>query len=269
MSWPAIKWARKQNAGSTTAKAVLICLAHHADQFGYCWPSQETIASEIESSVDSVQRALKKHLVPRLVRRIKRKSSDGRRISDAYQLNLGGGTDTANPNPRGPAPCGPADGRCQTANAAFAEPQRDDSADRTVRPKSLKENIQESSGRLLRCTPGGRRLEKRLGKAVFDSWFVKVFFVEERDRVLLLHTDNRFVASRVEQQFDQNILDCFRPEYETAVRVKALVWKDAMQAASDKSAVPSVELAPAGNSDRGGSAVSSDFESLKSTKDQA
>ena len=38
---------------------------------------------------------------------------------------------------------------------------------------------------------------------------------------------------------------------------------------SNESTVPSGDVARAGNSDRGGSAVSSDFESLKSTKDQA
>ena len=92
MSWRAIKWARKQRTGSQTAKAVLICLAHHSDDRGFCWPSQETVAAEIESSVDSVQRALKKALVPSFVQRIKRKSSDGRRISDSYRLRAA--TDT-------------------------------------------------------------------------------------------------------------------------------------------------------------------------------
>jgi hypothetical protein len=221
MSWAAIKWARKQRTGSASAKAVLICLAHHADEKGYCWPAQETMAAEIECSVDSVQRALKK-LESRFIRRIKRKSSDGRRISDAYQLHLDRGPYI---EPCGPAPCGlEKDGELAAENPS-AEPQIDGSPGSTVRPKYLEENIQESSCRILHSTAGGARLEKRLGKGVFDAWFANVAFVEERNQVLILEADNRFVADRIEQQFDHKILECFRPEYEHSARVRVRVRK--------------------------------------------
>ena len=130
MSWNAIKWARKQRVGSTTAKGVLITLALHADETGYCWPSQETIATEIESSVDSIQRALKKHLEPAFVRRIKRKSSDGRRISDGYQLMLGRAPDSVQSKSCGPASCGPVGVGDQAVQSTATEPQTDASPGR-------------------------------------------------------------------------------------------------------------------------------------------
>jgi Helix-turn-helix domain/DnaA N-terminal domain len=222
MSWRAIKWARKQRVGSQTAKAVLICQALHADNNGFCWPSQETIAKEIESSVDSVQRALKKVLVPTFVHRIKRKSSDGRRISDAYQLLL----DRDLCGPCSSAPCGSVDDSYQTAKRVAAEPQTDALPGSTVRPKYLEENINESSCRNVRDTLGGARLEKRLGKVIFNSWFAKVVFVGERGQLLILQAENRHLADHIEQQFDHRILECFQPECRQAVRVRVFVRKD-------------------------------------------
>ena len=225
MSWVAIKWARKQRAGSPITKAVLTNLALHADEKGFCWPAQETMAREIECSVDSVQRALKK-LEGRVLWRIKRKSSDGRRISDAYQLRLDREPEQPQSNPSGPAPCGPADDGRQAAGSPAAEPQADASPGGTVRPKYLEEEIQESSHRLLRNTLGGGRLEKRLGKVVFNSWFGKVFYVGQKDQILLLRVANRFIAGRIEQQFEHAVIQCFQPEHQV-VRVRVLVRKDA------------------------------------------
>ena len=240
MSWRAIKWARKQRVGSQTAKAVLICLAHHADDNGLCWPSQETIAAEIETSVDSVQRALKKVLIPTFVHRIKRKSSDGRRTSDAYRLRFDRAPDEAQPDSCGPAPCGPTDGGAQAAKAPIAEPQTSSSPDGTVRPKYLKEQLQESSCRFLRDSPGGARLEKKLGKSTFDTWFSRICFKEERNQVLIFEADSRFVADHVEQQFDHKILECFLPEHKKAVQVRVFSTKNlnALKGGSENSEDP-------------------------------
>jgi Helix-turn-helix domain len=223
VSWRAIKWVRKQRAGSQTAKAVLICLAHHADDNGFCWPSQDTIAAEIESSVDSVQRALKKVLIPSFVQRIKRKSSDGRRISDAYRLRLDRVPDEHQPDSCGVAPCGLVEDDNRTANSPIAGPQTSNTPGGTVRPKYLEEDLQESSCRRLGETPGGARLEKKLGKVLFNCWFAKVIFIGERDQLLILEADRRHIARHIQEQFDHNILDAFRPEHKEAVRVKVIV----------------------------------------------
>jgi hypothetical protein len=227
MSWRVIKWARKQRVGSPTAKAVLICQAHHADDNGLCWPSQETIAAEIETSVDSVQRALKKVLVPTFVHRIKRKSSDGRRISDAYRLRFDRAPDEAQPDSCRPAPCGPMDGDARAAKIPVAEPQTGASPDGTVRPKYLEENLQESSCRRISETPGGARLEKKLGKGVYNSWFAKVLFIGVRDQLLTLHAPTAHVAEKIEQWFDPEIVRCFEPEYKQVVRVRVIIRKSA------------------------------------------
>lgn len=194
MSWRCIAWARKQLVGSASAKAVLICLAHHADEKGYCWPSQETISAETEISVDSVQRAFKRHLEGKFVRRIKRKSTDGRRISYASELMLDRTPADHKSASCGAAPCGIAEAGNRAANALPAKPQIDPSPDGNVRPKSLEEQIQESSNRTLRNTPGGVRLLKWLGKAQFDAWFAKVLLIGERDQYLILQADTKFIA---------------------------------------------------------------------------
>ncbi len=226
MSWRWIKAARRQRVGFGSAKAVLICLAHHADDAGYCWPSQQTIAGETELSIDTVQRVLRQYLEPKYVHRIKRKSSDGRRISHGYQLILDHEPDQHKGVASATASCGVVQSGRQAASASLARPQTDTSQDRTARPKVLRTRFENSSGRRLRETLGGIRLEERLGKEVFLTWFKDVEFIEERNQVLILQARSRFVASRVEQQFDSRVLECFRPEFDAAVRVRVIVRQE-------------------------------------------
>jgi len=113
----------------------------------------------------------------------------------------------------------------QAARSPLAKPQKDPPPDSMVRPKYLEELLQESSGRRLSEMPGGARLAKKLGKVLFETWFAKATFVEERDQILVLQTDTRLAANRIEQQFDQDVLDAFQPEHKGAVRVRVLVRK--------------------------------------------
>lgn len=59
MSVRAMTWAFDVELDSPSAKLVLLALADHADEFGKCWPSQETLARKTSQSIDSVQRRLK------------------------------------------------------------------------------------------------------------------------------------------------------------------------------------------------------------------
>jgi len=124
---------------------------------------------------------------------------------------------------RGAAPCGPADEDHQAAESIAVEPQVDASPDCTVRSKSIKEKLKESSRRILGATPGGARLAKRLGKLVYDSWFRRVRFVGQRDQLLLLQADSRFIADHIEQQFEPRIIECFQPEHKGIVRIRVMV----------------------------------------------
>lgn len=224
MSWKAIKWARQQTAGSTIAKFVLVNLAHYADERGYCWPSQETIASDIESSVDSVQRAIKQYLEPRLLHRIKRKSSDGRRVSNGYQLHL------SLTSSSGAAPCGLAADDHHAAETAAAGPQTRASPDRSQRPKYLEDKFNNTSRRSLRDTPSGNRLKKRLGEVVFEAWFADVTIVGERDQLLMLEAKTRFFATRIEQQYEPQIIECFQDDYPGVARLKVSVRREVVEA---------------------------------------
>jgi hypothetical protein len=58
MSYQAMNWAAESRCGSAGLKALLLCLANHADPEGVCWPSQKLISFETEMSVATVQRGL-------------------------------------------------------------------------------------------------------------------------------------------------------------------------------------------------------------------
>ena len=60
MSWQATAWTERQTTGSPSRKALLLVMANYADQDGFCWPSQETLAAGAEISLDTVQRQSKK-----------------------------------------------------------------------------------------------------------------------------------------------------------------------------------------------------------------
>lgn len=227
MSWNAIKWARKQRVGSTIAKFVLVDLAHYADEKGFCWPAQETIAANIESSVDSIQRAIKRYLEPKFLRRIKRKSADGRRVSNGYQLNLNFNSEGNDSTSCGMGPCGLDGGGSQAASYGATEPQRVDAPSRTLRPKYTEEIFKESLRRNLRDTAGGELLKKKLGEETFNSWLADVVIIGEEGQFLVLEVRSRFFAVRIAQWYEPRIIECFRDEYPGAVRVKAIVRKGA------------------------------------------
>ncbi len=67
------------------------------------------------------------------------------------------------------------------------------------------------------------RLEKRLGKDVWYAWFRKVHFIEATKEKVVLSAENRFIKSRIEQQFEHQILDCFRPEYPHVLKVEVVI----------------------------------------------
>lgn len=101
MSIQAVSWALKFKAGSTAAKLVLISLANYADVNGLCWPSQSTIAGEVEMAPRTVRRVMADLEARGIIKREERRRPDGSRSSDAVTLlgftqaaNLSGGGDT-------------------------------------------------------------------------------------------------------------------------------------------------------------------------------
>jgi hypothetical protein len=67
------------------------------------------------------------------------------------------------------------------------------------------------------------RLEKRLGKDVWHAWFRKVHFVQVTTEKVMLSAESRFIKSWIEQQFEPQILDCFRPEYPHLCKVDVVI----------------------------------------------
>lgn len=77
MSWQATVWAEQQQTGSPARKVILLVLANYADEYGYCYPGQRTIARGTEQSVDTVQRHLKRLETDGFLKRAKRQRAGG------------------------------------------------------------------------------------------------------------------------------------------------------------------------------------------------
>jgi pyocin large subunit-like protein len=91
MSYQATAWAVKVRTGSTGLKALLLVLAHHADEKGgRCFPSQATLARECEQSLDTVQRNLRKLEMTCVITRRVRPRSGGHWPRHEYQLTMPG-----------------------------------------------------------------------------------------------------------------------------------------------------------------------------------
>ena len=94
MSFHALAWATRQQAGSAQAKCLLMILANHTNQdSGLCNPSLATLAASCEMSVTSVKKSLRELEKRGLIRRI----SGSRTVSNRYELALSGvGRDAPN-----------------------------------------------------------------------------------------------------------------------------------------------------------------------------
>jgi DNA-binding MarR family transcriptional regulator len=91
MSHRATAWAFKQPARSPVHKLVLILLADWAGETGLAWPKQATIAKYAECSIRTINRTLADLEADGLFIRKPDRRRDGRRASDRFQLDIGGG----------------------------------------------------------------------------------------------------------------------------------------------------------------------------------
>lgn len=86
MSHWASTWAYEQDIQPCGRKFVLVALAGFADEEGFCYPSQETIAKMTGQDARSVQRHLKALEKDGLIKRKARWKKAGGRNSDGYTL---------------------------------------------------------------------------------------------------------------------------------------------------------------------------------------
>ena len=89
MSHRASAWAWDTDLkGDPMVKFVLVALADQADDYGYCWPSQKTIAKKVCQGERTVRRHIATLRDLGLLTVIRRSSTRGRR-SNGYQLHVG------------------------------------------------------------------------------------------------------------------------------------------------------------------------------------
>ena len=89
MSNRASSWAWDTDLkGDPMVKFVLVALADQADDYGYCWPSQKTIAKKVCQGERTVRRHIATLRDLGLLTVIRRSSTRGRR-SNGYQLHVG------------------------------------------------------------------------------------------------------------------------------------------------------------------------------------
>jgi hypothetical protein len=89
MSHRATAWAFKQPARSPVHKLVLILLADWADEAGFAWPKQATLATNANCSVRTINRVLADLEDDNFFTRQPGRRRDGRRGSDKFQLDIG------------------------------------------------------------------------------------------------------------------------------------------------------------------------------------
>lgn len=81
MSFQAYTWACDQVWGGPSARATIFAIANYANDRGFCYAKQDTLARESEQSVDTIQRRVADFVERGLVRRIKLQRF-GRRTHD-------------------------------------------------------------------------------------------------------------------------------------------------------------------------------------------
>jgi hypothetical protein len=86
MSIWAKKWAYEQRTGQSGAKAVLVALAEFADETGFCFPSQPTLAAMTEIAERTVRAHLKTLEQKGFIAREHRRVGGGKWTSDGYML---------------------------------------------------------------------------------------------------------------------------------------------------------------------------------------
>lgn len=86
MSVHALTWAWEQDITPSGAKFVLIALADHADEHGYCYPGQKRLARFTSMSDRTVRGHLAALEEMGVIRRRVRRAATGERTSDGYFL---------------------------------------------------------------------------------------------------------------------------------------------------------------------------------------
>lgn len=95
MANKAVGWAWDQTTDRPIDKSVLVALADFAGPDGYSYPSHRQIGEMVQCSADSVQRAIKRLIVRKLIRVENRERTNGKgQASNGYVvLYLGGESD--------------------------------------------------------------------------------------------------------------------------------------------------------------------------------
>lgn len=88
MSSQAVAWAIVMQAGSPSAKAVLMAIANYANEYGECWAGQDTLAEGAELKERQL-RTILGHLIERgLVERVRRGGQGRGRQTDMLRLRM-------------------------------------------------------------------------------------------------------------------------------------------------------------------------------------
>jgi hypothetical protein len=222
---------------SGTEKRVAVTLLDHYNRkTGRCDPSQQTIATLLSVDRRTVNRAIKRFVKIGFFRRSRHKGNNHcnsyqpcwdrfRALEENWKLarrkhaNRFGG-EKMSLSERQDCPSTDGDAISQTFSNNSIPLTSSHATDPAARPdESAVMQFEELPDLGIFAV----RLEKRLGKASFQSWFRSVRLVEASDETIVLSAETKFFASRIEQQFETQVLDCFRPEYPAVIRLRVLV----------------------------------------------
>ena len=94
MSFAALKWAVHEVRGlSHVEKVLLLILSEYSDDRECAWPSQETLAEAVETSLSTLRRSLRRlealGLISSTRRWVMDERGDTHRATNVYQLHVG------------------------------------------------------------------------------------------------------------------------------------------------------------------------------------
>jgi hypothetical protein len=96
MSIKAINWAWSQKTGSTSAKLLLLALADHTNDDGWCWPGRRGLAEKVDTNLRNITKLIKKLIDLGLIQSIENHRPDGSQSSNYYFLVGVGNPDSIN-----------------------------------------------------------------------------------------------------------------------------------------------------------------------------
>jgi len=212
MSFQLMAWAAEQTTGSPTRKAVLLALANRANHDTLaCHPSVERICEETEYGRTAVKDALRELSESGLVKRVRRRRSDGSLGTYSYEFPMYEKPPRGQPR-AGDGPSGEESPQTTTGTRRPAEPGKTLDQEQTPEPGTHVARVGAVDGRVATLR------EREIATAVLVAWN------ETTGQTLRATTWLRKIIMRI-REHPQLDIEQHRAVIDAALRQENRWWK--------------------------------------------